>query len=588
MKLRQGLRSSETLSTPQTPIDTTLSGALILNEDPLQPEQAATKRYVDLRAGSLNASDISGGLISTSTLPGFSGAVSNTAGSNVFTLNRAPISSGVFTKTKADTNGFVIGGAQLSDLDIPQLSWSKVTGVKPSKLAGYGISDALRVDGGAVGSGVKILGTPSDPLHLVTKTNADLFINTNYENTPVGTVIRSTVGTTPMGYLRCNGSYVEKVTYPNLYSVIGEKYSLGNYSLGNGLPWMFQDKIYTGNKSNGNLSRVSGMDTLATHTTTEGTEVFSIKNRIYLFEGPTRVGRYCDIASNGNNSTFTEFTEENTLPVGPINHFLTKNRINAITGDGTHFYAVINPDLSYGRWIESENNINLKLNLIHNVVIFKGYVYVFVRGSNLYYYSPVYRDGTIGAWKTGRVPYVLPNSSSVMIIPLGENLISLFSKTIARFSANGDGTLSFNGENLITRKSGVDCAFFTTNNEIWLIGGYGAPYIERLVFNVSGNYVETINLGTLPRVYLFSNLVLQFAKAVFVNGFVFFVGGTDRSGETRHNVRSAWRMSLSGASDDHFKYYDGTIDVLEENKYRLPDYSERELLDNNSAYYIKY
>lgn len=56
----------------------------------------------------------------------------------------AVVTPSTYTKVDVDKYGRVVAGSSLSAADIPALDWSKIATGKPTTLAGYGITDALR------------------------------------------------------------------------------------------------------------------------------------------------------------------------------------------------------------------------------------------------------------------------------------------------------------------------------------------------------------------------------------------------------------------------------------------------------------
>lgn len=60
------------------------------------------------------------------------------------TLADAGVVPGAYPKVVINAKGLVIGNQALLPGDIPNLDWSKITSGKPTTLAGYGITDALR------------------------------------------------------------------------------------------------------------------------------------------------------------------------------------------------------------------------------------------------------------------------------------------------------------------------------------------------------------------------------------------------------------------------------------------------------------
>ena len=208
------------------PITVQFTGPLILHADPNEPLHIATKRYVDNKLGTgLNASNITSGIIPGARLPAFTGDVTSSIGSTVFTLANSGATAGTYTKFTVDTKGRITSGSTLTEADIPNLSWSKVNVGRPTTLAGYGITDAVKVTGDSLVGTLTITGNPSLALHAVNKQYVDVRSLGLNSNEPTGTIIRRTSSVVPSGYLRCNGGEVSKTMYAALYAVIGDQFN---------------------------------------------------------------------------------------------------------------------------------------------------------------------------------------------------------------------------------------------------------------------------------------------------------------------------------------------------------------------------
>lgn len=59
-------------------------------------------------------------------------------------LENSGVAAGSYPKVQVNAKGLVVAGQQLLASDIPALDWSKINSGKPTTLAGYGITDALR------------------------------------------------------------------------------------------------------------------------------------------------------------------------------------------------------------------------------------------------------------------------------------------------------------------------------------------------------------------------------------------------------------------------------------------------------------
>ena len=58
---------------------------------------------------------------------------------------------------------------------------------------------------------------------------------------PPGTILVNTTGTTPVGYLECNGSEISRTTYSVLFNVIGVYYGDGDTSTTFNVPNLIND-----------------------------------------------------------------------------------------------------------------------------------------------------------------------------------------------------------------------------------------------------------------------------------------------------------------------------------------------------------
>jgi len=66
------------------------------------------------------------------------------------TLADSGVAAGVYQKVTVNVKGLVTDGGALASSDIPDLDWSKIKTGKPTTLGGYGITDALGINGTAV------------------------------------------------------------------------------------------------------------------------------------------------------------------------------------------------------------------------------------------------------------------------------------------------------------------------------------------------------------------------------------------------------------------------------------------------------
>ena len=111
--------------------------------------EATTVNYVDQKATSIPAGRFATGEIPKETLPVFTGDMSKPEGTDTVTVTHTGIpNNSVHTKVTINSKGQVIGGAVFIESDIPGLPFSHVETNKPTTLEGYGITNALKEDGG--------------------------------------------------------------------------------------------------------------------------------------------------------------------------------------------------------------------------------------------------------------------------------------------------------------------------------------------------------------------------------------------------------------------------------------------------------
>lgn len=212
----------------------TISGELILVGDPVQPNEAVTKQYLENKANNLSAVNFTTGVLPVGVLPAMTGDATSSPGSNILNLVNSGVASGSYTKVGVDTKGRVISGTGLLESDIPSFSWNKITSGKPTTITGYGITDAVRLSGGVMTGQLNLAGDPLQNLGAVSKGYVDnVFANVG-GGLGVGDIIERPTSVTPVGFLKCNGGELSQVTYSALYAVIGGSFGtagLGNFRL---------------------------------------------------------------------------------------------------------------------------------------------------------------------------------------------------------------------------------------------------------------------------------------------------------------------------------------------------------------------
>ena len=88
-------------------------------------------------------------------------------------LSNTGVTAGTYTKVTVDAKGRVKAGANLTANDIPNLNWSKITTGKPTTVAGYGITDALKKTGDTMTGALTLAADPTQAMHAATKAYVD-------------------------------------------------------------------------------------------------------------------------------------------------------------------------------------------------------------------------------------------------------------------------------------------------------------------------------------------------------------------------------------------------------------------------------
>ena len=88
-------------------------------------------------------------------------------------LSNTGVTAGTYAKVTVDAKGRVKAGANLTANDIPNLNWSKISTGKPTTVAGYGITDALKKTGDTMTGALTLAADPTEDMHAATKAYVD-------------------------------------------------------------------------------------------------------------------------------------------------------------------------------------------------------------------------------------------------------------------------------------------------------------------------------------------------------------------------------------------------------------------------------
>ena len=592
MRVKTAKYNPGNIGSQEGPMDITFSGPLFLHADPVQEKHAVTKQYVDARFGNLDAGDLKTDVLPTSILPAFDGDVNSSQGSNVFTLSNTGVTPGTYTKVTVDLKGRVVSGGSLTNEDIPNLSWSKMVRDKPTTLTGYGITDAVPMSGGTVGSAVKLNGLPSDELHVSNRQYLDNKVEALGSTASPGTVFRFSSDKTPEGFLRCSGGELDKLNYSNLYSVIGDKFTTVDYSYGNGRPWKNQ---YSFNK------KPSSLGAWVSTTTLPGMLVHSqslvTKNKVYMiggFNGSSNTGTVY-MAPVKEDGTLGAWGTVSSLPfvLNSAQAVVTKNRvyliggwdINSVPSKEVYTYY-INEDGTLGPW--TRNNP-----LPHDVL----YGQALVTNKGIYLiggvkrdgilFAPVKEDGTLGDWIIdGQLPIALSNSQVIVIknkvYLLGGVTGSSVINSVYTTIINEDGTLG-NWDLYDPLPTAIRYSqSVVVSDKVFLIGGNTHNNVT-LGNVIMANIDEDGNVGnwesgpSLPS-------PLDLCQVFLTKNKIYMFGG-HVGGVSYYN--RAYVANFSGTTNDYSEYYNGQHYVINNpTKFKLPDHTHLE--DQNTYYYIRY
>ena len=408
----------------------TVNSAVILSRDPVENNEASTKRYVDNRVANLNTTDFTTGTLAVGRLPAFTGDVTSAAGSNVFTLSNTGVVAGRRNKVTVDARGRVTASANLVESDLPAaISWNKITAGRPTSLSGYGITDAVFSTGSAVTGFVRVSAAPTIGVHAANKAYVDNLSSIMPVDRRVrtGDVIRRATDVTPSGFLRVNGAELDRTTFAGLFSVIGERYNIiaDGTIPGSGRPWEQQYDINL--DANPTLGTWSSPGNLPEPNWAGAAMV--TRNRVFLLGGqngpPAHISTIFTAPINADGTLGT-WTTAGDLPsvLFLSSAIVTRNRVFLLGGDitsatiSTIFTAPINADGTLGAWTTAGNLPSI-LNSSSAIVTRNR---VFLLGGNngsavisTIFTAPINADGTLGAWTTaGNLPSGLWGSVSIV------------------------------------------------------------------------------------------------------------------------------------------------------------------------------
>jgi N-acetylneuraminic acid mutarotase len=568
-----------------------LTSPLILAGDPTLPNHPVTKQYVDNKANNLSASGFSAGLLNVTRLPSFTGDIEIPAGSGAANLSvQIGLIEGTYTKLVLDSRGRVKSAGFLTSDDIVNMDFSKITTGKPTTLAGYGITNAIGLSGGTVEGPLVTSATPTDALHLVTRSYVDAMIVASGESLSVGDIVRKGYTSTPSGFLRANGASVSKTTYANLYSIIGDRY-FNPVEPGAGLPWSQQYSINTTQSGTINSwEESSGWNSL-------GGVFVATKNYVHCLGGyEVASGAYYTVQSKPINSDGSlGATQTSLCPNIPAHAqggipMVVKNRVYIFSRtNGEVYYAAINSDGTLGTWYAS---ISMPSTFTDFSPVLVGNRIYLIGGANAsgrtayIYTTTVNSDGSLNTWTiTTSLPSVVAEAQVAVVknkiyLIGGKNAADTLLSTIYVTTVNPDGTLGTWSLYTPFPVAIANAAVYVTRSTVYVIGGEGAT--NR--WTVWSNPIDADgDLGSWSSVM---NLPVEciYPKAMALKNRLYLTGGI-RSGGAQGNM-SETSAVVSGGVNDFSPYYDGSAGTISLTNFTLPDFSTKETF--NTRYFVKY
>jgi len=563
----------------------TLSNPLLLSRHPQLSMEASTKQYVDQGIQSLNANNFTTGILPIARLPAMSGDVTSVVGSNVINLIPTGVTAGGHARVIVNAKGLITGTEVLSEAHLPNLPFSKITTGRPTTLAGYGITDAVNVNGSIMTGPLILANDPVSNSQLVTKRYIDgLFSGISLIRT--GNIIRRASSVTPVGFLRCNGAWVSTTTFADLYAVIGDTFT-NPLVIGSGQPWRQQYDI--------NTSQSGGITGWTTGTPLPGalfiSQTIVTRNRVYLLGGSNGISSVSTVFTAPINSdgTLGTWTTSVSLPgtLHASQAIVTRNRIFLLGGWATSivYTTTINADGTLGTWTTSTP---LPAALSHSSAIVTRNR-VFLLGGNIagiftstVYTTSINTDGTLGTWSTSvSLPGVLWGSSAIVtrnrVYLLGGGNAGGVVSTVFTAPINSDGTLG-----VWTTGTSLPAALFlshaiVTRNRVFLLGGHTTTAVSTVYtapINSDGTLGAWTTATSLP-------VTLMESSAIVTSSRVFLLGGNTGSA-----VSTVFTAPILGGLNDYSLYYDGSIEALRLTTFAIPDKSAEDV--NGVFHYIKF
>lgn len=567
-------------------------GPVILQTNPTLDNHASTKQYVDNKSMGLSASGLTGSTpLSFDTLMNISGDITFVDNNGTVGFTNNAVSNGWYSRVQVNLKGVVTGVNPLNYTDIPDIDWSQITLDKPSTLSGYGITDAIGAGGGTIAYNIKLDHDPVSNTEIATKRYAQAHISSGSSGMAPGDVMYSYVSETPLGFLRCNGGSVSRITYPELFSSIGYGYTQ-RIPIGGGVPWDQQYNIKTNNLETfgawipgvGLPVQLSGFSLLVT------------KDRIFTIGGYSSGSVLSKIhtAPLNNDGTIGTWSEAGNIPTPLYDTSLvvTKNKVYLMGGKDTAnnnvntvYSTSINTDGTLGSW-SSETSFGLAKSACVSFIT-NGYIYLLGGTNSTIYRCSIDTDGNMSSsWiAVGNIPINSIEYSSIAltlnkVYLIGGKLGATVLSTVYVADIDNNGVLgSWSVNRYSLPISLYKASVLVTKNSILVFGGTtdGTTGLRNLIdfkLNVDGTTEGTIaNTTFLPA----NNFDF---KTLITSAKFYTIGGNGTSNTYLIPV-------TGGGTNDYSIYYNNDSNILDTNYFNIPDLTGLFNI-NDISIYIKY
>lgn len=400
--------------------------------------------------------------------------------------------------------------------------------------------------------------------------------------------ISSTIKT-PTGFLRCNGAYLNKNIYSELYEKIGNTFT-HNILKGNGKPHLNQ--YYVNEKMKRELYFWNVGTTLPGNSIYFSTIV--TKNRVYL------IGR-----NSGNRSEIVTYTAQITINglIGPwvlgpsfpirMSHcevIVVKNKVYIIGGfsnnpNNSIYRGIIDEDGFINNW-EYYGTLPFTVYKFSSIIT-SSRLYILggiINGvtSNKTFWCNLDVNGDLSSWYEGNnLPENLDSHNATIVrnrvyILAGNLLNGSTSNRVYYGSITNDGFI----ENWIEAESLPiplkDYAIYTSKTRIYILGGRNNNIISNTIFSAviepDGSLGTWEIFGLLPSESYGGNVVIT-------SNNLYYIGGSDRDKFTN----KTYYVISTGGINDYTLFNNGIYNSENPIEFRLPDYS---FLENRNLYFF--